>query len=129
MTDPKRPRSRTKEFEEAVAASGRGRYVLKLYVTGSTLRSAKAIASLKKVCEEHLKGRYDLEVIDIYQQPTLAKGEQIIAAPTLVKKLPLPLRKFIGDMSDVDKILLGLDLRQKKPSPSRVSGKGMPESE
>ncbi len=127
MTNPKRPKSRTKEFEEAVAALARGRYVLKLYVTGSTPRSAKAIANLKKVCEEHLRGRYDLEVIDIYQQPTLAKGEQIIAAPTLVKKLPPPLRKFIGDMSDVEKILLGLDVTKKKSSPRRASGKGKPE--
>ncbi len=128
MTDPKRPRSRTKEFEKAVAALGQGRYVLKLYVTGSTPRSAKAIANLKKVCEEHLKGRYDLEVIDIYQQPTLAEGEQIIAAPTLVKKLPPPLRKFIGDMSDIEKILLGLDIRERKSSSRRVGRKGMPES-
>ncbi len=127
MTSPKRPRSRTKEFEEAVAALARGRYVLKLYVTGSTPRSARAIANLKRVCEEHLKGRYDLEVIDIYQQPTRAKGEQIIAAPTLVKKLPPPLRKFIGDMSDVERILLGLDVTEKKSSPRRASGKGKPE--
>jgi circadian clock protein KaiB len=110
----KRPRSRTKEFEKAVAGLGHGRYVLKLYVTGSTPQSAKAIANLKKICEDHLKGRYDLEVIDIYQQPTLAEGEQIIAAPTLVKKLPPPLRRFIGDMSQTERILLGLDIRERR---------------
>ena len=69
--------------------------------------------SIKRICEEHLKGRYELEVIDIYEQPVLAKGEQIIATPTLVKKLPLPLRKFIGDMADAERILVGLDLRLK----------------
>jgi circadian clock protein KaiB len=88
-----------------------GRYTLRLYVTGLTLNSRKAIANIKKICEEHLHGRYDLEVIDIYQQPTLAKGEQILAAPTLIKKLPLPLRRFIGDMSNTERILVGLDLR------------------
>jgi len=68
---------------------------------------------VKAICEEHLAGRYDLEVIDIYQQPVLAKGEQIIAAPTLIKKLPLPLRRLIGSMADTDKVLVGLDLRAK----------------
>jgi len=88
------------------------RYVLRLYVTGMTPRSTRAVENVRTICEEHLHGRYDLEVIDIYQQPTLAKGEQIIAAPTLVKKLPLPLRRFIGDMSQTERILLGLDLRE-----------------
>jgi circadian clock protein KaiB len=86
-------------------------YILRLYVTGLTQNSRKAIANIKKICEEHLHGRYDLEVVDIYQQPILAKGEQILAAPTLVKKLPLPLRRFIGDMSNTERILVGLDLR------------------
>ena len=67
---------------------------------------------MRTICDEHLHGRYDLEVIDIYQQPTLAKGEQIIAAPTLVKKLPLPLRRVIGDLSNTERVLLGLDLRR-----------------
>ena len=88
------------------------RYVLRLYVTGMTPRSTRAIENVRKICEEHLQGRYDLEVIDIYQQPTLAKGEQIIAAPTLIKKLPLPLRRVIGDMSSTERVLLGLDLRR-----------------
>jgi circadian clock protein KaiB len=85
--------------------------VLRLYVTGTTARSTRAIANVRRICEEHLRNRYDLEVIDIYQQPMLAKGDQIIAAPTLVKHLPLPLRKLIGDMSDKDRVLMGLDLR------------------
>jgi circadian clock protein KaiB len=89
-------------------------YVLRLYVAGLTPRSQRAIKNIQKICEEHLKGRYDLEVIDVYQKPVLAKGEQIIAAPTLIKKLPLPLRRFIGDLSDSERILLGLDLRAKK---------------
>ena len=87
------------------------RYKLKLYVTGTTPRSQKAIVNIRKICEEHLEGRYELEVIDVTQNPTLAKGEQIIAAPTLIKKLPLPIRRFIGDMSQTERILLGLDLR------------------
>ena len=125
----RKPTSRTKEFEEAVNRLGQECYELKLYVAGSTRQSAKAIATLKNICEEHLKGRYDLEVIDIYQQPTLAEGEQIIAAPTLVKKLPPPLRKFIGDMSQTDKILLGLDIQVKKPAGVRVEKKSDPQKE
>ena len=88
-------------------------YTLRLYVAGLTPRSQEAIRTITAICEEHLKGRCDLEVIDIYQHPVLAKGEQIIAAPTLIKKLPLPLRKIIGNMADVEKILVGLDLRPK----------------
>jgi len=71
----------------------------------------RAIANIKEICETHLKGRYQLEVIDIYENPSLGKGEQIIASPTLIKKLPLPLRRFIGDLSDTERILLGLDLK------------------
>jgi circadian clock protein KaiB len=87
------------------------KYVLRLYITGATAKSTRAILNLKRICDEHLRDRYELEVIDVYQQPTLARGEQIIAAPTLIKQLPLPLRRFIGDMSNTEKILLGLDLR------------------
>ena len=105
-------------FEQAAVASATARYVLRLYITGHTARSTKAIVNIRKICEEHLQGRYDLEVVDISQHPTLAKGEQIIAAPTLIKKLPLPLRRFIGDMSQADRIILGLDLR-KAPEQTR----------
>jgi circadian clock protein KaiB len=82
-------------------------------VTGSTPTSARSIANIKRICEEHLQGRYELEVVDLYQQPDLAQGEQIIAAPTLIKKLPLPLRRIIGDMTNTERVLVGLDLRKK----------------
>jgi len=85
-------------------------YVLRLYVTGMTPRSERAVRNLQAICDEYLEGRYDLDVIDIYQQPVLTKGEQIVAAPTLIKKLPLPMRRIIGDMSDRERVLLGLDL-------------------
>ncbi len=101
----------TAAFERAAAKSSRERYVLRLYVTGATPRSLRAIENIKRICEEHLHGRYSLEVVDVYQQPVLAKGQQIVAAPTLIKHLPLPLRRFIGDMANTDRILLGLDLR------------------
>jgi circadian clock protein KaiB len=82
-----------------------------LYVAGMTPRSARALANIKEICEEHLKGIYALQVIDIYQQPVLAQGDQIIAVPTLLKRLPLPLRRLIGDLSDRERVLIGLDLR------------------
>jgi len=103
-----------REFEKALERSKQGKYILRLYVTGLTQRSTKAIANVKGLCETYLKGRYELEVIDINQQPHFAKGEQIIAAPTLIKKLPLPLRKLIGDMSDKEKFLVGIDLQPRK---------------
>ena len=99
-------------FEAVAADQANAHYLLKLYITGTTPTSTRAIVNIRKICEEHLHGRYDLEVIDISHHPTLAEGEQIIAAPTLIKKLPLPLRRFIGDMSQTERILLGLDLRK-----------------
>ena len=90
------------------------RYVLRLYVAGQTPNSLRAISNIKKICEQHLQGSYELEIVDIYQQPVLAKGEQIVAAPTLIKKLPLPLQRFIGDLSNTERILIGLDLRHIK---------------
>jgi circadian clock protein KaiB len=105
----------TAEFEKAAKAARRAeKYVLRLYVAGINVRSSAAIRTVMAICEEHLKDHYELEIIDIYKQPTLAKGEQIIAAPTLIKKLPQPLRRFIGDMADKERILVGLDLRPKK---------------
>ncbi len=97
-----------KAFKKAIDEAPEGKFVLRLYVSGMTPRSRRAIDNLQKLCGEHLVGRCDLEIIDIYQQIGLAKGEQIIAAPTLVKKLPLPLRRIIGDMSDPGKILVVL---------------------
>lgn len=100
-----------KEFEKAAKRATTQKYILRLYVTGATPRSVRAVANIRKLCEEHLAGRYELEVIDIYQQPSLAEGEQIIAAPTLIKKLPEPLRRIVGDLSSRDRLLVGLDLR------------------
>ncbi|SNB47278.1 circadian clock KaiB family protein [Geobacter sp. DSM 9736] len=108
------PPSALEAYEMAIQETEQGHYVLRLYVTGTTPNSLRAIENVKRICEEHLKGRYELEIVDIYQQPIFAKEGQIVAAPTLVKKLPPPLRKFIGDMSQTEKILLGLDLREKK---------------
>jgi circadian clock protein KaiB len=95
----------------ASAAGQEDKYVLRLYVTGSTSRSSRSIYNLRKFCEKRLLGRYKLEIIDIYQQPELARREQIVAAPTLIKKLPLPLRKLVGDFSDLARVLGGLDLQ------------------
>ena len=105
----------TKAFEEALKENAlrRARYILRLYVTGSSHRSLQAVYNLKKLCEEYLPD-YDLEVIDIYKDPSAAREEQIIAAPTLVKKLPRPIRKFVGDMSNTQKILVGLDLYKRQ---------------
>ena len=90
------------------------KYVLHLYISGSTLKSVLAVETIKRVCEQYLKGRYDLEVIDIYQQPHLAREEQIVAVPTLIKRLPPPLQRLIGDMSNLKKVLFGLDLGNAK---------------
>jgi circadian clock protein KaiB len=101
------------EFELALQDAGKGNYVLRLYISGMTPNSLKAIENVQKICAENLAGRYQLEIVDIYQQPIFAKEGQIVAAPTLVKELPPPLRKFIGDMSQTERILLGLDVRKK----------------
>ena len=98
------------ELEQSGSHSRQVKYVLRLYVSGSTLKSALAVENIKRICEQHLKNRYDLEVIDIYQQPNLARDEQIVAVPTLIKRLPPPVRRLIGDLSNVKKVLFGLDL-------------------
>jgi circadian clock protein KaiB len=103
----------TEDFQQSLQDTENEKYLLRLYVTGITPKSTRAIQNLKKICEENLKGCYELEVIDIYQQPALAKDEQIIATPTLIKKLPNPLRRLIGDMSDKERILVGLELKRK----------------
>ena len=84
---------------------------LRLYIAGTTPRSITALNNLKKICEEHLNGRYTIEVIDLLKKPQLAKGDQILAIPTLVRNLPTPMRKIIGDLSNTEKVLIGLDLR------------------
>jgi circadian clock protein KaiB len=103
----------SQELRRAARARGRQRYVLRLYVAGLTPKSAAAIRSVTEICAKYLEGRVDLQIIDIYQQPTLARGEQIVAVPTLIKKLPSPLRKLIGDMASEERVLVGLDLKRK----------------
>jgi circadian clock protein KaiB len=104
----------TEEFEKAVERRAtKDPYVLRLYVTGMTARSAAAFATIKAICDKHLRGRYELEVVDFYQQPTLARDEEIIAAPTLVKRLPPPIRKLIGNLSQEDRVLSGLGLKHR----------------
>jgi circadian clock protein KaiB len=89
-------------------------FVLRLYVAGQTSKSLTAFANLKKICEEHLSGRYTIEVIDLLENPKLARGDQILAVPTLVRKLPVPVRKIIGDLSNTERVLIGLDLLLRK---------------
>lgn len=104
------PNDSADSFERTLKDLEKKKYVLRLYVSGNTSRSSRAILNLRQLCDEYLNGRYELEVIDIYQQPSRAREDQILATPTLVKSLPLPLRKLIGDLSETDKILVGLDL-------------------
>ncbi|MHC1730536.1 MAG: circadian clock KaiB family protein [Bacteroidales bacterium] len=99
-------------FDQAISGLHKDKYILRLFITGTTSKSVLALTNLKKICEEYLEGRYDLEVIDLYQNPGLAIDEQIIAAPTLIKKLPLPFRRIIGDMSDIEKVLMGLEIKK-----------------
>jgi circadian clock protein KaiB len=104
-----------KRINRAGSQAREAAYILRLYVSRSTLKSELAVRNIKRVCEERLEGRYDLEVIDIHQHPNLARDEQIVAVPTLIKRLPLPLQRLVGDMSNLDKVLLGLDLRAREP--------------
>jgi circadian clock protein KaiB len=109
----------TKKPRKAVPArSARRRtpakeYLLRLYVAGQTPRSVMALANLKKICEEHLAGRYDIEVVDLVADPTLARGDQILALPTLIRRLPPPVKKIIGDLTSAERVLVGLELRQR----------------
>ncbi|MCW3079480.1 circadian clock KaiB family protein [Segetibacter sp.] len=104
VTDPE---SKTESMNEE-------KYELRLYVAGKTSKSVAAISNLNKLCEEHLKGKYVIEVIDLLVQPQLAEGDQIFAIPTLVKKVPEPIRKIIGDLSNEEKVLVGLNIRPAK---------------
>lgn len=111
--------SSTADFESLLkSGGGNGRYVLKLYVTGTTSRATQAITSIRSLCDEYLAGHYDLEVIDIYQQPDAAALEQIIAAPTLIKSEPAPARRVVGNLSDKDKILVSLNIRPEGNDPA-----------
>jgi circadian clock protein KaiB len=99
------------ELPESDTKSDQEFYILRLYVAGQTKKSLTAFANLKKICEEHLGGRYRIEVIDLLENPQLAKGDQILAVPTLVRRLPPPIKKIIGDLSNTERVLVGLDLR------------------
>jgi circadian clock protein KaiB len=102
----------TEKFERLLKGVHDGqRYVLRLFVSGSSPRSTQAISAIHALCEERLKGRYDLEVVDIFQQPVEARGSQIVAAPTLIKELPEPMRRVVGNLADRDKILVALNLK------------------
>jgi circadian clock protein KaiB len=114
----------TADFEGLLReANALQHYQLRLYITGTTPRSAQAIANIRSLCEEYLSGRYDLEVVDIYQQPGQAAEQQIIAAPTLVKELPIPPRRLIGDLSNRDKVIVGLNLKGEDPTAKKVISK------
>jgi circadian clock protein KaiB len=108
-----------------VAGDASEQYELRLYIAGQTSRSVAALANLRRICEENLAGRYRIEVIDLLQNPRLAQGDQILALPTLVRHLPPPLKKIIGDLSDTERVLVGLDLRQAiQKGPSQGGGRG-----
>ncbi len=104
----------TEEFEKSLRSSAKEPYLLRLYVSGMTVKSMNAVENVKRVCEETIPGRYELEVVDIRQHPEAARKAEIVASPTLVKSLPLPLRKLIGDMSKTERLLLGLDVVPKE---------------
>jgi circadian clock protein KaiB len=101
----------TSALQTKPSKCGRPRYVLQLFVVGTTPASSRAVVNIRKLCEQHLPGRYELQVIDLANNPEVAATAQIIAAPTLIKQLPAPIRRFIGDMSNTDRILLGLDIQ------------------
>lgn len=102
------------ELSASGAALDPNRWELRLYVAGKTAKSVAALENLKKICEEHLQGKYQIEVVDLLEHPQLAKGDQIVAIPTLVRKLPQPIRKVVGDLSNSDRALVGLQLRSVK---------------
>lgn len=118
---PRRPAKRPgakvqpKPARSSVSASDPSFFHLRLYVAGQTRKSLQAIANLKQICEAHLPGRYSIEVVDLIEHPHLARGDQILAIPTLVRKLPQPIRKIIGDLSHVDRVLVGLDVNPGSP--------------
>ena len=106
------------EKKSAVIVAGQVAWQLRLYVAGQTAKSVTAFANLKKICEDHIPGKYNIEVVDLMKNPMLAKGDQILAIPTLVRKLPVPMRKILGDLSNTQRVLVGLDLRQLDEQPA-----------
>lgn len=123
---PKAPAKRRVDDSAAFAKALRRppgpRFVLKLYVTGSTPRSVQAVQNIRKICEQHLRGHYKLEIIDLYQEPWRARRDQLAVAPTLIKKLPLPLRRLVGDMSKTENVLAGLDLKAERAAAAPAPG-------
>ncbi|MEG3986727.1 circadian clock KaiB family protein [Microcoleus sp. S28C3] len=118
----------TELFEQALSQSQQEQhYILRLYIAGTTLQSVTALQNIKKICEQHLQGRYELEVIDIYQQTEAAIAENIVAVPTLIKQLPTPLQKIIGNLSNTEKVLRGLNLVPKNII-EEESNEGLPSS-
>lgn len=107
------------KFEKALLSARKEKYVLRLYVAGMSPRSIQAIENVKRLCEETMPGRYQLDIIDIYQQPIFAREGQIVAAPTLIKELPPPISKMVGDMSNKERMLVGLDLRSVEDEPKK----------
>lgn len=120
MKHPAGRKARAKE----TASAEEGVWELRLYVAGQTPKSVAAFANLERICKQYLAGRYRIEVIDLKQTPQLAAGDQIIAVPTLLRKLPQPVRKIIGDFSDTERALIGLDLRELRASPRVQTGEG-----
>jgi circadian clock protein KaiB len=108
-----RPRDQVADFEKAAAHGDGSKYLLQLFVAGATPQSSRALTNLREICEQHLRGRYELEVIDVYQRPAAAKAGRVIAIPTLLKKLPAPLRRLVGDLSDKERVLVGLNLKPR----------------
>ncbi|HVN71923.1 MAG TPA: circadian clock KaiB family protein [Desulfomonilia bacterium] len=117
----KKDRDTENTFEKALQNARDKHYLLRLYITGTSPRSMRAIGNIKKICEENLKGRYELEIIDVYQQPDVATDKMIVALPTLVKELPQPLRRLIGDLSNKKQVLAGLDIIRKVRNPKLQS--------
>ncbi|NQE32898.1 circadian clock KaiB family protein [Microcoleus asticus] len=117
----------TELFEQALSQSQEQYYILRLYIAGTTLQSVTALQNIKKICEQHLQGRYELEVIDIYQQTEAAVAENILAVPTLIKQLPTPLQKIIGNLSNTEKVLMGLNIVPKNII-EEESSEGLPSS-
>lgn len=116
--------SSTAAFETAAAKDRRNeQYLLRLFVAGTTPGSTRAVAALRTLCDEKLEGRYQLEVVDVYQQPALARDHQILAVPTLVKHLPLPIRRILGDLTDRERVLMGLDLQPRSDEKKRRASK------
>lgn len=122
MATKKQPRATAKRTRRPRAGGGDGQgWALRLYVAGQTPRCVQAFKHLQQLCAEHLAGHYSIEVIDLLKNPTLAAGDQIIAIPTLVRKLPRPMKKIIGDLSNTEKVLVGLNLKPRKPATGEKS--------